>query len=659
MIIEVPCDGAELELCRRRLANFAPPPIMSTNEWAKERRRFHRKDGARPGPFIPEPHQPEIMDAWDDPRVRGLVLIGCSQYTGKSAIMANIIGRAIDLEPVNMMVVHPTIKAAERWAKGRLEPMAEATECLHEKIPPRKARNGEQTILHRQYPGGQMFINGANAPTDLAAQTVRWAFFDETDRFEASAGHEGDPVELGIQRTVDYGEFAKWWMSSTPTIYGRSRIERAFEGSDQRIREAKCPKCGEFFEILWQHVLFTDPETGEKLAELAHIRCPLCEKPWTESDRRKAIRMARWRATAEFNGIAGFRINAFVCPRADLVSLARRFIAALGNPEQEQTFANTVEARSWRPKADAPPWESLWARRESYSAHALPDGVRCITAAADVQKDRLEVRVWGFGKGAECWHIETRPLLGPTNREEVWQELDKLLDETWQNASGSEFHLDRLAVDSGAFTEEVYAWGRKYRSSRRVMLVKGSKEQSAVVLGLPSKEEIGRRGKKAKYGLRVWPVGGAKAKQWLYQKLALPMPTENQEFPAGFVHLSTRVSSEEVKQLTSEELRSGKDRYGRPRMEWHVKPGHENHALDCWVYAYAAAIEWGLWRKSDAEWDRLAAEMIGPLKPSAPVAAATPAPSSGPAKIPSTIQASAPPSINPFTGRSRGSQFRR
>jgi phage terminase large subunit GpA-like protein len=134
------------------------------------------------------------------------------------------------------------------------------------------------------------------------------------------------------------------------------------------------------------------------------------------------------------------------------------------------------------------------------------------------------------------------------------------------------------------------------------------------------------------------------------------MPTEGQEFAAGFVHLSTRVSSEEVKQLTAEELRTGKDRYGRPRMEWHVKPGFENHALDCWVYAYAAAIEWGLWRKSDAEWDRLAAEIVGPPQPTKPV----PAPLiAGPAKVPSTVQASAPPRVNPFTGRSRGSQFRR
>jgi phage terminase large subunit GpA-like protein len=603
--IEVPCDGAELEVIKGRQKTLAPPPDMDTLQWAKERRRFHRKDGARPGPFIPEPHQPEIMRAWDDPRVRGVVLIGCSQYTGKSAIMANIIGRSIDLEPVNMMIVHPTIKAAERWAKGRLEPMVEATPSLGEKIPPRKARTGEQTILHRQYPGGQMFINGANAPTDLAAQTVRWALFDEVDRFEASAGHEGDPVDLGIQRTVDYGEFAKWWMSSTPTIFGRSRIEDAYANSDQRIREAKCPKCKEFFEILWEHVKFKDPDTGEKRPELAHIECPLCEKPWTEFDRKKAIRQARWRPTGVFNGVAGFRINAFVCPRADLVALARRFMAALGKPEQEQTFANTVEARAWRPKADAPPWEQLWARREKWPAHVLPEGVRALTGAADIQKDRIEVRVWGWNKGAECWHIETRILLGPTNRDEVWHALDELLDETWTLAGGGQLHLERLAVDSGAFTEEVYKWGRTYRANRRVMLVKGARESSAVVLGLPVREGVNRQGKRSKYGVRVWPIGGSKAKEWLYQKLGLPMPTEGEEFPAGFVHLSTRVSSEELKQLTGEELRSGKDRYGRLRSEWHIKPGHENHALDCWVYAYAAAIDWGLWRHSDYTWDLL------------------------------------------------------
>jgi phage terminase large subunit GpA-like protein len=641
MRIELPCDGAELELCRRRLENFAPPPRMGTAGWAKARRRFHRKDGARPGPWQSEPGQDEVMDAWDDPRVRRVVFVGASQLAGKSAIMGNILGRIIDLDPANAMVLYPTIKAAERFAKSRFEPMCEATPALAAKVPTRKARTGEQTILQRTLGGMQLFINGANAPADLAAQTVRYLLADEVDRYEASAGAEGDPLDLAEQRLVDYGDFAKTWLSSTPTIEGVSRIEAAWEQGDRRIREARCRHCKGHFELLWEHVKLKDPETGEKRAELAHVECPLCGACWSEADRRWASRAARWRPLGEFTGTASFRENAFICIRADLPAIASRFIDALGNPEREKAFANTVEARAWRPKADAPPWEQLHARRERWRADRLPAGVVFLTAAADVQKDRLEVRVWGWSRGAECWHVDTRVFLGSTARPEVWCNLDELLGETWVAPSGVEVQLERLAVDSGAFTEEVYAWARQHRQNRRLMLIKGDAKQS-VVLGVPAAVDLSTKGKRAKYGVRVWPVGSSKAKDWLYEKLPLMPPAEGERFPPGYVHLSTRCGEAEIKQLTAEEQRSGKDRFGRVRREWHLKPGHRNEALDCWVYAYAAAIDFGLWRLHDADWRYLADRMGAALPddrdeapealPPAPVAPPPPVPSPSPAR---------------------------
>lgn len=582
---------------------------MSTKDWARKYRRFHRKDGARPGPWESEPGHDEIMDAWDDPTVRRLVVRGPSQVGGKSAVMNNIIGRRIHLAPTNAMVLYPTIGRGENWMKTRFENMVAASPVLRRLIPSRKSRDGEQTMRHRQYPGGQLFVNGANQPADLSADTVRDVFADETDRFERSAGKEGDPIDLAEQRQVDYGPFAKTWLSSTPTIDGYSRIDAAYEASDKRVRELPCPRCGEFVQLAWGDVRFKDPETGEKRPELARVRCPKCERPWTENDRQTAIRGGRWRPTAPFNGTAGFSWNAFVCPRADLVALARRFLDGLGDPEREMTFANTVEVRSWRPRADAPPWEMLRLRRETWPAHILPAGALILTAAADVQKDRIEARIWGWGPGAECWHVDTRVFLGNTAREDVWKNLDALLDETWETSGGVEVHLDRLAVDMNAFTEEVYRWGKAYRSNRRVMLVRGDHKQT-VVLGMPSLVEVSQAGKKTKFGGRVWPIGVSKAKEWLYQKLALTVPTEGQSFPPGFVHLSTRCGDDELRQLTAEELRTGKDKYGRPRPEWHVKPGFRNEALDCFNYAYAAAIDVGLWRLGERQWERLRSRLL-------------------------------------------------
>jgi phage terminase large subunit GpA-like protein len=151
---------------KRWISVLRPPPPLKVSEWAKEYRRLSRKDSARPGRWRSEPHQDEIMDACRDPKVRRVVVMAASQVVGKSQMMDNIIGRFIDVDPSNMLVMHPTIAAAEKWSIGRRDPLITKTKRLHEKIQPRKSRSIGDRILHRQFRGGQMFIVGSNAPAD-------------------------------------------------------------------------------------------------------------------------------------------------------------------------------------------------------------------------------------------------------------------------------------------------------------------------------------------------------------------------------------------------------------------------------------------------------------------------------------------------------------
>jgi phage terminase large subunit GpA-like protein len=51
----------------------------------------------------------------------------------------------------------------------------------------------------------------------------------------------------------------------------------------------------------------------------------------------------------------------------------------------------------------------------------MPAGGLLLTAGADVQKDRIEVSVWAFGRGKESWLVEHRVLMGDTARDEVWK----------------------------------------------------------------------------------------------------------------------------------------------------------------------------------------------------------------------------------------------
>ena len=80
--------------------------------------------------------------------------------------------------------------------------------------------------------------------------------------------------------------------------------------------------------------------------------------------------------------------------------------------------------------------------------------------------------------------------------------------------------------------------------------------------------------------------------------------TADAPFPPGTVHLPSWADAEWLKQLTAEQLITVKSRRGFSKLEWQ-KLRERNEALDCRVYARAAAWIAGADRWSDARWTDL------------------------------------------------------
>ena len=85
---------------------------------------------------------------------------------------------------------------------------------------------------------------------------------------------------------------------------------------------------------------------------------------------------------------------------------------------------------------------------------------------------------------------------------------------------------------------------------------------------------------------------------------------EGATFPAGFAHLPRGVEAEWVKQLAAEQLVTVRTKRGFTRLEWQ-KLRERNEALDCRVYARAAAWIVGADRWTEAKWRDLE-DQIGP-----------------------------------------------
>ena len=112
-----------------------------------------------------------------------------------------------------------------------------------------------------------------------------------------------------------------------------------------------------------------------------------------------------WRATgvAADPSTIGFHLSALYSPVGWLSweQIARSWEAARGNDEAIRAFRNTILGETWIETGEAPDWQRLYDRRERWAPGTVPKGGLFLTAGADIQKDRIEVDVWAWGRGLE------------------------------------------------------------------------------------------------------------------------------------------------------------------------------------------------------------------------------------------------------------------
>jgi phage terminase large subunit GpA-like protein len=312
-------------------------------------------------------------------------------------------------------------------------------------------------------------------------------------------------------------------------------------------------------------------------------------------------------ATAPFKGHAGFRVNKLASPWEPLSVLAEKWerIQASGNPEQLKTFYNTQLAETFKEKHESPPWQDLAERKEGYDRNAPPDGVVFLTAGVDIQKNRIEVEIVGWGRGKRSWSIDYRVIEGFTAGPEAWEKLAQLLTETWTTDTGAKLTIRLMGIDSGYNTARVYDFCRQH-GSRRVAPLKGMDGQSAII---SAPRPIDRRRDSRKFqfgGLKLITVGVGVVKDEVYGSLVLKL-NEDGSTPDGYCHFPDYDESY-FQGLTSETKSTVLVR-GYPREIWQKAPGSRNEPLDCRVYARAAAAIVGIDRMQPADWDALAGEV--------------------------------------------------
>ena len=383
-----------------------PPPHLKISQWADKFRILSSESSSEAGKFETSRalFQKEIMDSINDPAINEIVVMSCSQV-GKTEILLNAIGYYIAYEPAPILVVQPTLEMARAWSQDRLAPMIRDSSILKYKVADVKSKDSANTVLHKVFNGGHITACGANSPASLASRPIKIVLCDEIDRYPPTAGSEGDPVLLAKRRSATFWD-SKLVLTSTPTVKGNSQIENAYYESDQRKFYVPCKKCKKKQTLKWSQVKWEKdkPETAKYI-------CEHCEKKWDNLDRVNSISKGSWKATEKFNGRAGFFLNGLYSPWVTLEEAVGEFLRAKKQPETLRVFVNTYLGETWEDEGERIDDLGLYERREDYT---FPEEVILLTAGVDIQDDRIEVEVVGWGLEEETWSIDYHIIYGDT-----------------------------------------------------------------------------------------------------------------------------------------------------------------------------------------------------------------------------------------------------
>ena len=583
-------------------AAFRPDPVLTVSEWADRERMLSQRTASEPGQWRTNrtPYLREIMDCLSVLSPVQRVVFKKGAQIGATEAGNNWIGYVIDQAPGPMLAVQPTVDMAKRFSRQRVAPMIDDCAPLRAKVREARERDSGNTVLAKEFPGGLLVMTGANSAAGLRSMPARFIFLDEIDAYPGDVDGEGDPIALAEARGRTF-QRRKVFMPSTPTIAGRSRVDREWSKSDQRKFFVPCPECGVFQTLEFKQLRWPKGDT-----RAARYHCEACEASLGDEHKTFMLANGEWRATAEGDGeTVGFHLSSLYSPVGWLswVEIAKRWEDAQGDPTLLKGFVNTILGEVWQERGDAPDWDAVYSRRLEYRSGDVPGFVVVLFAGVDVQKDRLEVGIWGFGRNRQRALIEHRVLVGPTNRPEVWAELAAMFDETWPHESGATLKVRDWGIDTGAFAPDVAAFLHSQRGRANVHAIDGVDKYIGAFIKLGAMDLM-VNGKPLKRGLKTVRVGVSFCKQEIVAQLGL-RPGENGELPHGFIALPQDVTQEQVKQLTSESLVTV-TKNGRVKREWQIMEGRRNEVLDCANYArgLAAMRGWDRWKpKTFAEYE--------------------------------------------------------
>jgi len=609
-----------------------PPPPPDITRWCENNIEFDERS-PMPGPFNIErfPFLREIHQVLSPEHPCREVTIKGSAQIGKTVSIINpTIGAWHEYCPLDSLVVHPTASAKDDWVNTKWNPMRRQARSLKAifgigQNGGNKDTSKDQETLDQT---GSLRIVSAGSPADLTGTSRRLVIMDDLAKFEMT--DKGDPEALAESRASAF-EDAKILRVSTPQIKGTCRIGKAYARSDQRVYDVPCPHCGKMAPLTWENFLKNiDPEN----LSAGCFSCETCEKKILHSHKEQITRAGNWRVTNPKGDHPGFFFWRAYAPQRDWASIAVEYGRMMGwsrmvastatvaaakenvEVETEQTFHNDVLGLEYDQANDAPDWEDLRDRTENADALAekgefgikpldlgvVPASGVILTAGVDCQDGWMAIHIKAFGKNRKRWTVFYTRIDHSIGSQEGRAALNAYLKQGFKTELGLPINLDALAIDGGAYTDDVWSWAKTHPWSR-VIIVKGGSSQNAPLM-VPMKFERRNDGKAKRRQKRAFILNVSLMKGQFYTWVRQEDPEQR-----GYCQFALGLGDEYYREVTSEVRILTRQRSGTVTAKWDlVNPTQRNEALDTELYAEAAARRKGWASMTDDQWDALEAK---------------------------------------------------
>ena len=518
-------------------------------------------------PFIREP-----LECFRDDSVTEVTLVFATQVVKTLMIMLGV-AWWLEHNSGRCIWVMDTENNARSFSETRWQPLLKDCDALAKLIP-----DDKDEFKKLQQRVGQSLIHfvGSNSPGNLASRPADLGVMDEVDKFATTTAKEANAVELLEQRTKSRAN-TKIIKTSSPTTE-EGLVWKSFLHGDQRQFYVPCPHCAEmilleFENVEWDQGAKTSKGWNfEQVRNTARYICQECDEEIHDGHKTRMLRGGEWRATNPHAapGVRSYQLTSLYSPwaKTSFGALAVEFLKCKARFDMKG-WDNGYLARPTTETAKRVDWEVLAARREHYEG--IPEGVALLTAFCDVQDDRLEFGIIGWGEGTENWLLEYHVLHGDPVKRSIWDELGDLI------AGDRRLPIDWTFIDFGGHKGKKHFYAQeakefvKRMGAYRVYLCKGSTNE-----GDPISHRITKTSKPA---VKLFITGVGSGKRKIFSMMA-----ETESGP-GYPHFPDWLDDEGFRQICSEELRV-KYHHGASEEYWfQTRP--RNEMLDIYVGCYA------------------------------------------------------------------------